>query len=147
MAAVTTCSDSAAQIIIGAQINFGAQIIKMCLSSWSYWLKKKHMTVKWRLYLGKNEDYSLGDTISDSSEGLLWRGKRGAQYIYINDFGEGRYMQSSTHFGIRSLLVTRSLQPVVRSKSLLVILMFFYIWEDSRNWPNNILYLFFKLTD
>ena len=82
MAAVTTCSDSAAQIIIGAQINFGAQIIKMCLSSWSYWLKKKHMTVKWRLYLGQNEDYSLGDTISDSSEGLLWRGKRGAQYTY-----------------------------------------------------------------
>ena len=50
---------------------------------------------------------------------------RGVLNIYINDFGEVRYIQSSTHFGIRSLLVTRSLQPVVRSKSLLVILMFF----------------------
>ena len=36
--------------------------------------------------MGPNEDYSLGDSPSDSSEKLLWRGG-GHQYIY--DFTEG----------------------------------------------------------
>ena len=37
-------------------------------------------------YLGQNEDCSLGDSISDSSEKLL-RGRREGQHIC--DFGEG----------------------------------------------------------
>ena len=35
----------------------------------------------------QNEDYSSGDSISDSSEKLLQRGGRGGQNIY--DFREG----------------------------------------------------------
>ena len=54
----------------------------------------------------QNEDYSLGDNISDSSEKLLQRGwgEIGSTY----DFSEGRYMQSNTHFGRDLLLVMRS---------------------------------------
>ena len=46
--------------------------------------KLSFMRVK--LYLGQNEDCSLGDSTSDSSEKLLQRG-RGKVNIY--DFGEG----------------------------------------------------------
>ena len=38
-------------------------------------------------YLGQNEDYSLGDSISDSSEELVQRGRGEGQYRC--DFGEG----------------------------------------------------------
>ena len=38
-------------------------------------------------YLGQNEDYSPGDSTSDSSEKLLQRGRGEGQYIC--DFGEG----------------------------------------------------------
>ena len=38
-------------------------------------------------YLEQNEDYSLKDNISDSSEKLLQRGRGEGQYIV--DFGEG----------------------------------------------------------
>ena len=48
----------------------------------------------------------MGDSFSDNSEELLQRGSRGGQYIC--DFGEGGYMQPSTHFGRSLLLVTRS---------------------------------------
>ena len=44
----------------------------------------------------QNEDYSLGDNISDSSEKLLQRGWGEISSTY--DFSEGRYMQSNTHF-------------------------------------------------
>ena len=40
-----------------------------------------------KFYLGQNEDYSPEDSISDSSEKLLQRGKGEGQYIC--DFSEG----------------------------------------------------------
>ena len=40
-----------------------------------------------KFYTRQNEDYSPGDSISDSSEEQLQRGNRGSQYIC--DFGEG----------------------------------------------------------
>ena len=46
---------------------------------WELWVK---------FYLGQNEDYSLGDSISDSSEKLLQTDKGESQYIC--DFGEGQ---------------------------------------------------------
>jgi len=42
-----------------------------------------------KLYLGQREGYSPGNSISDSSEELLQRGKGEGQYIC--DFGEGGY--------------------------------------------------------
>ena len=52
----------------------------------SYQLKKMHLRVVNFLF-GANEDYSPGDSISDSSEKLLQRGRGEGQYIC--DFGEG----------------------------------------------------------
>ena len=37
--------------------------------------------------MGQNEDYGPGNSISDSSEKLLWRGSGEGRYIC--DFGEG----------------------------------------------------------
>ena len=44
---------------------------------WELWIK---------FYLGQNEDCSLGDSTSDSSEKLLQRGS--GKGLYICDFGE-----------------------------------------------------------
>ena len=50
---------------------------RLSLVLYWYQLKKSTMWELWvKIYLGQNEDYSLGDNISDSSEKLLPRGKR-----------------------------------------------------------------------
>ena len=67
-------------------------------------------------YLCQNEDYNPGDSLSESSQELLQRRKWGGQYVC--DFGEGGYVQSSTHFGRGLLLVTRMLLLVRRSRCL-----------------------------
>ena len=61
-----------------------------------------------KFYWGKNEDYSLGDSTSDSSEKLLQRG-RGKVNVYVCDFHE-RGIHTIKHgiFHRRLLLVTRS---------------------------------------
>ena len=47
-------------------------------------------------YMGLNEDYRPGDSISDSSEKLLQRGRgKGQSKTWI--FVQGQYMQSSTY--------------------------------------------------
>ena len=46
-------------------------------TTWEFWVK---------FYLGQNEDGSPGDSIPDSSEKLLQRGRGEGQYI--RDFGE-----------------------------------------------------------
>ena len=59
------------------------------------------MRVVVMFYLGRNEDYSLGDTILDRSEKLLQRDREEGQYIC--DFDEGRegrlcvYTHTHTH--------------------------------------------------
>ena len=59
-----------------------------------------------KFYLKQNEDCSLGDSTSDTSEKLLWRG-RGKGYIC--DFGEGRVPAIKHIFFFRRiLLVMRS---------------------------------------
>ena len=49
---------------------------------------------------------SLGDNISEGSEKLLQRGRGEGQDI--GNFGEGEYMQSTTYFCRRFLVVTRN---------------------------------------
>ena len=44
----------------------------------------------------QNEDNSLGDSFSDSSEKLPQRGSEEGQHIC--DFAEGGYVKTSTHF-------------------------------------------------
>ena len=46
--------------------------------------------------MGQNEDYSPGDSISDSSEKLLQRGRRKISIYVI--WVKGEYIQSSTYF-------------------------------------------------
>lgn len=67
--------------------------------------KNKCPTWKWwvQLHLGQKEDSSHGDHLSNSSEKLLHKRKGGLRYVC--DFSERKYMQSSTHFDRRSLLV------------------------------------------
>ena len=59
--------------------------------------KKKKHNVWVKFYLGQNEDDSLGDSISDSSEKLLQRGKVSIYVILV----KGEYMQLSTYFFVR----------------------------------------------
>ena len=71
------------------------------MASANLWLtlsteKKKH-SVWVKFYLGQNEDDSLGDSISDSSEKLLQRGKVSIYVILV----KGEYMQLSTYFFVR----------------------------------------------
>ena len=56
------------------------------LGGWLCRLKKRD-NLRGEFYLGQNEDYSLGDSTSDSSEKLLQRGNWEGPYIC--DFGEG----------------------------------------------------------
>lgn len=67
--------------------------------------KNKCPTWKWwvQLHLGQKEDSSHGDHLSNSSEKLLHKSEGGLRYVC--DFSERKYMQSSTHFDRRSLLV------------------------------------------
>ena len=43
-------------------------------TTWELWVK---------FYLGQNEDYSLGDSLSDSSEELLWRSGEVSLYVIL----------------------------------------------------------------
>ena len=54
-------------------------------------------------FIGQNEDYSLGDSLSDSFEKLPQRaeGKVSIDMILVI----GKYMQSSTYFSRKFLLV------------------------------------------
>ena len=62
-----------------------------------YLKKKKAQCESWvRFYLGQNEDYSLGDSIPDSSEKLLQRGRRKVSIPVI--LVKGEFMQSSAYF-------------------------------------------------
>ena len=57
---------------------------------------KKCTTPELQVLLGANEDCSLGDSISDSSEKLLWEGKRGAR-IYKSCCNKGQIRTSKDY--------------------------------------------------
>ena len=65
-------------------------------------------------YLRQNEDYSLGDSLSDSSEELLQRGR--GKVSIIGFFVKAEYTESSKHFGSGLLLVRRKLLLVTRKR-------------------------------
>ena len=60
-----------------------------------------------KFYLGQNEDYNPDDSPSESSETLLQKGRLGKVSIHVILVKE-EYMQSSTYFFRRFLLVIRS---------------------------------------
>ena len=62
--------------------------------------------VRVKFYLGQSEDYSLGDSISASSEKLLQRG-RGKVSVYVI-LVKGEFIQSSTYLAKCFLLNPRS---------------------------------------
>ena len=63
---------------------------------------KKCTTPELQVLLGANEDCSLGDSISDSSEKLLWEGKRGARMY--------RLLQQRADRNIKRLLLIKENQ-------------------------------------
>ena len=73
------------------------------------WLKKKW--IMWELlvkvYLGKNEDCSPGDSTSNSSEELIQRGQEEKDSVYVI-LVKGGCLQSNTYFSIKFLLVSWS---------------------------------------
>ena len=79
---------------------------RLSLVLYWYQLKKSTMWELWvKFYLGQNEDYSLGDSLSDSSAELLWSlGGGGCQNIY--NFGERLYVHSSTYCSRGLQLIT-----------------------------------------
>ena len=88
------------------------------------WLKKDAQT--WELwvkfYLGQNEDSSLGNSISDSSEKILQRGRGGSQYI--GDFGEG---------GIQAIIL---FCRFLRSWVAVIAMKYFSAFLDIRRYKN-----------
>ena len=88
---------------------------------WQLWVK---------FFLGQNEDYRPGDSLSDSCEELLQRGKEGGQYTC--DFSKT---------GIRGVKHT-FWQKVAASQeeqmSPLMILVLFEISKDARIWAHTI---------
>ena len=76
---------------------------RLSLVLYWYQLKKSTMWELWvKFYLGQNEDYSLGDSISESSEKLLPRGMGESQYMC--DFSE-RGIHAIKHTFCRRLLL------------------------------------------
>ena len=55
--------------------------------AWACWLKKKGGGIMWefqvKFYLGQNEDYSPGDSTSDSAEKLFQRGRKRTVYMWF----------------------------------------------------------------
>ena len=71
------------------------------------------------LFLDLTADCSMGDNLSDSSEGRLQRGKGGAR---VYELFAGKNMQSS----IESLLL------ITKNRHLkLMILVLFCVWEED----------------
>ena len=83
----------------------------MCHCRFCQFLKIHLSELPVKFYLGQNEDHSLRDSISDSSDKLLQR-DGGGTVVYICNFG--------TCFSRRLLLVSRSV-----CKSLIMILKLF----------------------
>ena len=75
--------------------------------------------------MGQNEDYSLGDSTSDSSEKLLQRGREKDQYI--RDFGEGGIHEAKHIF---SQKVSTSLMK------FLLVMKDFSTFIDMRRYKN-----------
>ena len=75
-----------------------------------------------KFYLGRNEDCSPGDSVSDSSEKLLWGGKRGRTYRKVSNKGQV--------FGkVKRVLIIKENQ-ICQAKE------FHYVWEDERVWAH-----------
>ena len=75
---------------------------------------------------GLTEDYSLGDSLSDSSDKLLSRGRREWASVYMIFWRLGNTCSQAY-----ILLVIASHKDQI---SQLMILVLFYIWEDARIW-------------
>ena len=60
-------------------------IVELKCTVWKLWVK---------FYFGQNEDCSLGESVSDSSENLLWGGEGDAR-IYRNFATKGKYLGTS----------------------------------------------------
>ena len=126
---------SKADIELKGKPNKSARWVIPRLGTWKLLTLKKCTIWELRVkfYLGQNEDYSVGDSLSDSSEKLLQSGGRESNVSIYVILVKGKYMQSSTFlnyyffffFGRRFLLVKRQASPWRN-------LVLFSIWGDTR---------------
>ena len=94
------------------------------------WLQKR--STMWQLwvkfYLGQNEDYSLGDSISDSSEKQLQRGRQKISVTYdSSEVGTAKYT-----------FWQRLTAHCKEQMSLLMILVLFLDMRRCKNWAHKI---------
>ena len=96
------------------------------------WPEKKKSTT-WELWiqsdLGPNEDCSLGNGLSDSSEELFWRGEGQSVHMWL--WWQG--MLAGKHTSWQKVAASHQKQM-----SPLMILMLFLMWEDARHWAHKI---------
>ena len=110
-------------------LGFSAYLFSLVLSV-SFCQLKKGTTWEFRVkfYLGQNEDYSLGDSILDSSEKLFQRGRGKKVSIYVVLL-KGEYIQSSTYFLLKTssnfIKIAASHQEQTTPWRILVL---FWIW-------------------
>ena len=86
--------------------------------------------------MGQNEDYSLGDSISDSSEKLLQRGREEGQYTY--NFSKGR-VHAIKHIFLQKISATTSHMKITAShKEHTLTMKAFLDMERCENWAHKI---------
>ena len=119
-------------------LGFSAYLFSLVLSV-SFCQLKKDTAWEFRVkfYLGQNEDYSLGDSILDSSEKLFQRGRGEKVSIYVV-LVKGEYIQSSTYFLLKTsssfIKIVASHQEQTTPWRILVL---FWIW-GYENWTHKI---------
>ena len=98
------------------QFTWGYQIYYPIIHYFGMLMKKKKSTM-WELwvkfYLGPNKDYSSGDSISDTSQKVPWRGSR---EVYLWFWGRGSTQNQSHIYCIRFLLVLWGLLLITRNR-------------------------------
>ena len=102
---------------------------KNCIA-WELWVK---------FYLGQNEDYSLGNSVSDRSEEMLWRARGGgARSGYMWFWWRGIYTVRDTFWQRLAASPEKVTASHEEQMSPLIILVFIYMWEDARIWAHKI---------
>ena len=115
------------------------QSVSLCRAI-MYQLKKKLHSVRVGnyVYLGQNEDDSLGDSILDISENLL-QGQVGKVSLYMILVKVGSTCNQAPIFLAESFCSLVSISASHEEQlSLWRAVVLFYIWADNKNWAHKI---------
>ena len=90
-------------------------VVELKCTVWKLWVK---------FYFGQNEDCSLGESVSDSPENLLWGGQGELAYI-------GILQQKASSWEHQKWLLIKDI-VYVKLRNLVL----FCVWEDARVWTH-----------